>query len=94
MTIHLGSRRLKPDLQPMGDKALRPKRAPMISFTEAAELFNVTMGQLRIDFMKSVSPPPVSHFRHSNTVHKNTWYIRKEMLVWRKAFLASKVESI
>lgn len=64
---------------------LRPKRAPLISFKEIAERYEITTYELAVDFSNSKVPTPEMQILTSKR-----WYNLKEVIAWRKAFEAEK----
>lgn len=70
------------EITPTG-KLVRKKHLPLITFTEFADLQNITMAALRAYASHSVQPMPTPVIVHQNrNTVKNNWYNKKELQAW------------
>lgn len=64
-------------------KRVKKSNPPLITFTEFAELQNITVSSLRAYAGNSVTPMPSPVTIHNNAfTQKNSWYNKKEMQAW------------
>lgn len=72
------------------DPARKP-RAPLISFTEAAEHFEISPNRLKA-LMAHNPGYPKPELRHHSFAQANSWYVRAPMLAWIKGVLEAQKE--
>lgn len=64
-------------------KVVRKKHLPLITFTEFANLQNITVAALKAYAGNAIQPIPSPVIVHKNrSTVKNSWYNKKELQAW------------